>query len=69
MIKKLRKKFNMSQEDMAFIMGCGQSCVSKIELGQLSPTVNQLFRIYERGRCINKKALFKLVEFYGELSM
>ncbi|RJQ35785.1 XRE family transcriptional regulator [Candidatus Microgenomates bacterium] len=44
-IKELRKKLNMTQEDLAFKVGVDRSYMGFVERGEKNPTLDKLIKI------------------------
>lgn len=66
MIKELRKSKNLTQEKMSVIMGCSQSHLSKIERGETTPTVKNLYYIFcNLDLNLKPSGLIQLVRYYG----
>ncbi|WP_159885759.1 helix-turn-helix domain-containing protein [Paenibacillus puerhi] len=66
-VKSLRIKQSMTQEDLAFECNVDRSYISMIEVGRNEPSVSKIFEICE-GLRIKPSSFFKLVEIeYEEL--
>ena len=46
-IKKLRKKYNLNQKELADKAGVSQSLIAKIESGKVEPTFTKAQKIFE----------------------
>jgi len=60
-VKSIRIKQGMSQEDLAFECNVDRSYISMIEVGRNEPSVSKIFEICE-GLKIKPSDFFKLVE-------
>lgn len=65
MIQKIREERQLTQIQMAELMGCKQSAVSKMEFGKMKPTVENIYNIWIKLGLTNYQ-LMKLTIYYGE---
>ena len=54
-IKDIRKKFNLTQSDLAKKADVSQSLIAKIEAGRLDPTYSNAQKIFEALDTLTKK--------------
>ena len=45
-IKRLRRKYNLSQKDLAFRSGVSQSLIAKVEAGKVEPTYSKTVQLF-----------------------
>lgn len=60
-LRKLRKEFGLTQEDLGFEADLRRTFVSVLELGQQQPTLNTIFKLAKALK-ISPSDLIKLVE-------
>ena len=58
-IKEIRKKFGLTQGELANRAGVSQSLIAKIEAGRLDPTFSKTKRIFEAIDTLGKKKELK----------
>ena len=58
-IKDIRKKFGLSQTDLAKKAGVSQSLIAKVEAGRLDPTYNKAMRIFNALDVLTQKQEIK----------
>lgn len=46
-IRKLRKKYNLTQKELSNLSGVSQSLIAKVEAGQVEPTYSKTMQIFE----------------------
>ncbi len=56
-IKRYRKLCGLTQEELAFKIGCHQTYIGKLELGKVNPSVKLLF-------CITRATKITLVDLF-----
>jgi len=61
-IKEIRKKFGLTQSELAKISGVSQSLIAKIEAGRIDPTYSKIRKIFETIESIGKKHELKAEE-------
>jgi len=61
-IKEIRKKFNLTQTDLAKKSGVSQSLIAKIEAGRLDPTYSNAKKIFSALNELSKKQETKVEE-------
>ena len=61
-IKEIRKKFNLTQSDLAKKSGVSQSLIAKIEAGRLDPTYTNAKKIFNALDELSKKVETKVEE-------
>ena len=58
-IKEIRKKFGLTQGQLAQIAGVSKSLIAKIEAGRLDPTFSKAQKIFEAIDTLGKKKELK----------
>jgi predicted transcriptional regulator len=56
-IRKIRKKLNITQKQLAKLSGVSQSLIAKIESGNIEPTYSKAQKIFSSLKQLNKKGL------------
>jgi predicted transcriptional regulator len=54
-IKRLRRKYNLSQKDLAFRSGVSQSLIAKVESGKVEPTYTKTIQLFDALEELRKK--------------
>ncbi len=65
-IKEVRKKFNLTQTDLARKSGVSQSLIAKIEAGRVDPTYTNAKKIFEALEVLTKKDEAKAEEIMNK---
>jgi predicted transcriptional regulator len=61
-IKEIRKKFGLTQSELANMAGVSQSLIAKIEAGRIDPTYSKTKKIFEAIDTLGKKKELKAQE-------
>lgn len=65
-IKKIRKKFGITQKELSKLSGVSQPMIAKIENGLVQPSYNNAKKIFECLENINKKSSLKAKDIMHE---